>query len=398
MRELSHRPLVLAGLLCCAAAQTPAPAIADGPLVCFTVGRGEGKDRENVHFVANVDGAAAPREFFRSGDSARVLQRLDRDHLLVASFGLPYALLVVDLGAGTRRELAAGAPYGFVAVRGDDVLHLGDLLAQDDYFYAAPWRAPGERRRLADARFKRVPLVQGNLAVAVTKDNEVWIVSLARAQGRRLWTAPPGVTDLRLSLSPAGQRLAIGCVDNGRGRLCVADTSTGELVRTVADLPIQVSSVSSSTPVLEVGWRDDSHVVCSETRGDVQGLRGSFVFVTRDLATGDVTDETVYGDLGLCHEAPPVPGAVQKSRPRFAVAVEGGRAVLRARDEPEPLASIERDIQQYEDLCVSRDGSAATARLGDDRRRLVLFTAANTAPRELAKEWAYDITWLPAAK
>lgn len=392
-----HRTLVLTGLLCCAAAQTEMPAIADGPLVCFTVGHGEGKDRENLHFVANVDGQAAPREFFRTRDNARVLQRLDRDRLLVASYGSPYALLVVDLTAGTTRELAAGAPHEFVAVHGDDVLHLGDRRepAHDNFFYAAPWRAPGERRRLAEARFLRVPLVQGNLAIALTEDNEVWVVSIVRAQGRRLLAAEPGVTGLRMSLSPAGQRLAIGCVDQGRGRLCVVDTSTGEVLRTVADLPIQVAAGSSSTPVLEVGWRDDGHVVCSETRGDVQGLRGSFVFVTRDLATGEVTDETAYSDLGLWHERPPVPGAPPKSPPQFEVTAEGGSSVLRARGSPEPLASIKRSVLQYEDLCVSRDGSAAIAR---DRRRLVLFTATATTPRELAKEWAYDITWLPASK
>jgi hypothetical protein len=203
---------------------------------------------------------------------------------------------------------------------------------------------------------------------------------------------------LRLSLSPAGQRLAIGCVDKGRGRLTVVDTSTGAVLRTVAALPIQVSAGSSGTPVLEVGWRDDGHVVCSETRGDVQGLSGNFVFVTRDLATGEVTDETVYSGLGLWHEAPPVPGIPPKSPPQLEVTAEPGRSVLRARGNPEPLAAIERSKQQYEDLCVSRDGNAAIARLGKDRRRLVLFTAATATPRELAKEWAYDITWLPASK
>jgi hypothetical protein len=399
MRARFHRTLVLAGFSCSAAAQET-PAIADGPIVCFTVARSADKDRENVHFVANVDGDAAPREFFRSRDNARVLQRLDRDHLLVASFGSPYALLVADLTAGTTRELAPGAPHEFIAVHGDDVLHLGDRRepAHDNFLYAAPWRAPAERRRLAETRFHRVPLVQGNLAIALTEDNEVWVVSLARAQGRRLTTAEPGVMGLRLSLSPAGQRLAIGCVDKGRGRLTVVDTSTGAVLRTVAALPIQVSAGSSGTPVLEVGWRDDGHVVCSETRGDVQGLSGNFVFVTRDLATGEVTDETVYSGLGLWHEAPPVPGIPPKSPPQLEVTAEPGRSVLRARGNPEPLAAIERSKQQYEDLCVSRDGNAAIARLGKDRRRLVLFTAATATPRELAKEWAYDITWLPASK
>ena len=69
MRTRFPSTLVLAGFVSCAAAQEVAP-IADGPLVCFTVARGEGRFRENVHFVANVDGQAVPRAFFRSRDNA----------------------------------------------------------------------------------------------------------------------------------------------------------------------------------------------------------------------------------------------------------------------------------------------------------------------------------------
>ncbi len=393
--------LVLVSLAAVAAAQTETAAIDDGPLVCFTVARGRDMDRENVLFVANTDGTRPAREFFRSRANARVLQRLDHDHLLVGSFGSPYALLVVDLTSGTTRELAPGAPHEFVAVHGDDVLHLGDgrQPANDNFLYATPWLAAGERRRLAETRFVRVPLVQGNLAIGITKDGEVWVVSLPRAQGRRLWTPAAGTTSLRLSLSPTGQRLAIGCVDeNGHGRLHVVDTSTGAQLRQWTDLPIQVSALSSSTPALEVGWCSDTHVVCSETRGDAQGLRGSFAFVTRDLASGEVTDEATYCNLGLRHETPPVPGAAPAPTPIFEVAVDGACSVLRRVGKPKPVAAIERSKEQYQDLAVSRDGRFATARLDDDRRRFVLFTSSAGTPRELAKEWAFDITWLPATK
>ncbi|HEX6812122.1 MAG TPA: hypothetical protein VF384_10905 [Planctomycetota bacterium] len=395
------RALLLVGLGGFVAAQQAPAAITDGPLICFTVPRGADGKRDSVFFAANVEGQAPAREFFRSKDNASVLQRLDRDHLLVASYGSPYGLLVVDLTAGTPRELAPGAPHAFVAVHGDDVLHLGDPRepANDNFLYATPWRVPGERRRLADVRLASVPLVQGNLAIGLTKEHEVWVVSLTRAQGRRLWTPPPDASWVRVCLSPAGQRLAIGSVEaNGRGRLTVVDSSTGELVRTVADLPIQVSALSSSLPVLEVGWRDDNHVVCSETRGDQQGLRGTFVFVTRNLASGEVTDETAYSDLGLSHEAPPVPGAAAMGRPSFEIAVDGGQSVLRAVGTKKPLAAVELGRQQYQDLCVSHDGRAAAARVGDHRSRFVLFTPGSDTPRELAKEWVCDVTWLPASK
>ncbi|HEX5053421.1 MAG TPA: hypothetical protein VFZ65_16710 [Planctomycetota bacterium] len=383
-------------------AQSPATRVAvdAGPLLCFTTAEQVSGARENVHWVASLHGDGPAAAFWRSRDNAAVLRRLDRDHLLVASFGTPYALLVVDLAAGSVRELAPDAPHGFVAVHADDVLYLGDRrdAARDDFLYATPWREPGERRRLAEARLHAVPVVQGNLAVAIGADErEVWVVSLVLGKGRRVWQAPGSARSLRLALSPAGQRLAIGHVDaDGRGNLSVVDTGTGDTLRSWSALPIQVSAESSSTPTLEVGWLDDAHVVCSETRGDVRGLRGNFVFVARDLATGDVTDETVYSRLGLQHRAPPVPGAIGAPEPLFEIAADGARSVLRRVGEPEPLAQVERKTQQFGDLTVSRDGCFAAARV-DGSHRLVLFTAASRQPRDLVAAWAYDLTWLPAA-
>ena len=43
-----------------------------------------------------------------------------------------------------------------------------------------------------------------------------------------------------------------------------------------------------------------------------------------------------------------------------------------------------------------RDGRYATAQV-DGRRRLLLFTAGSHTPRQLAKTWAHDLTWLPAS-
>ncbi|MEO6593686.1 MAG: hypothetical protein ABIP94_02915, partial [Planctomycetota bacterium] len=175
--------IAFADLVLRAQVPTTAVQVDPGPLLCFATTEFGGGEREHVLWVASLQASGPAAEFWRIRDNAAVLRRLDRDHLLVASYGELYALLVVDLTGGSARELAPGAPHEFVGVHGDDVLHLGDPRegARDNFLYATPWRAPGERRRLAEARFERVPIVQGNLAIAVGEGGRtVWTVSLVR--------------------------------------------------------------------------------------------------------------------------------------------------------------------------------------------------------------------------
>lgn len=394
---------VVTGLAAFAPAQAKVVDVGAGPLLTFTVEHGGPDHRESAHFVVEVEGAGPAREFWRTGHNTGVLRRLDRHRLLAASYGDPHALVVIDLAAGTVRELAPGAPHGFIAVHGDDVLYLGDPRARgsevpDNYLYAAPWRG-GERRRLCEALFDRVPVVEGNLAVAVSpEDREVWVASIVRAEGRRLWTAPEGATSLRVALSPAGQRLAIGCVgSDGQGQLRVVDVGTGGAVASWDGLPIHVNAASSSTPVLEVGWDGDEHVVCSETRGDRLGMSGNFVFVARKLASGEVAGETAYAPIGLWHTPPSRAHQPAPPPPQFTATDEGVAArVLRRTGSTIPLATIA--YKQHGDITFASDGRFATARtFVDGSWRILLFRSDSDEPRELATAWSHSFVWLPAA-
>ncbi len=395
-------------LTAAATAQTTAVAVGNGPLLCFVVAGDV--DGEQIHRLAELEGDGPAREFWRPPANAEVLRRLDRQHLLVASYGSQYALLVLDVAAGGLRELAPGAPHGFVAVHGDDVLYLGDPrddvpYEKDDFLYASPWREPGERRRLCTAHIARVPIVNGNLVIAVGADErDVWAISTVREQGRRLWTAEPDRTQLRFALSPGGERLAIGAVDaHGMGELRVLDVGSGAVVAHWEQLPIQVSVISSSTPTLEVGWHDDQHVVCSETRGDRKGLSGSFVYVRRDITSGDVTDETTYTELGLSHTAPATGGS---SRARHFQVIRPDMAGERAIDylvhvgsDGEMTTFAEREPRRDEPFAISPDGAFAIACVNDNAgRRVLLFSAGNEAPRQLGTGLPHSFVWLPAAR
>ena len=371
-------------------------AVDAGPLLCFTTVRGDGAQRVDVLLLAELQVDRPPRELWR-GQPCRVLCRLDRDRLLL-SCREPYGLVVVDAAAATHFTLADGAPDGFVAVHGDDVLFLGDARepARDDCLYAAPWRQQGERRRLCDVRLQRVPVVAGNLAIGLGGDGGIHAISLATARARALWQVPAGEADVRVALSPNGQFLAIGTVIGGRGTLRVLETGSGEVKRTWTGLPIDLDVGSSSTPRLEVGFADDDHVVCSETQR--QGHASAFAFVSRSIATGEVTDERPDAGSGLSHRAPPPPGAKTPPPPRFEVVRDAARSVLRAVGGDDELAVVTRSSEQYGDLAVSPlDGAFAVARTGEHRRTLLLFAPGDKPQRQLASDWAYDFTWLPAS-
>ena len=388
----------------------PAP-VGTGPLLCLTTNsRSEGHPEVTLH-VAELAGEGPARPIWRNRDNAQVLARLDQQHLLLASFGNPYALLVLDLAAGKHRVLADGAPHEFVALHGDAVLHLGDRrgetrteavwAASDSFLYHTPWRDPAARRRLCEQRFDRIARVAGNLALAVTPDDTaVWVVSLVNASGRALWTAPANAHSTGVAMSPGGQRVAIGCVlPDAKGLLTVVDLASGAIVRSWPDLPIHVSPLSSFRPTLEFGWHDDEHVVCSLTRGDARGLAGNFAFVRYSLATGEVIDEEIYSGLELRHRAPPAPGPAPTTPPTppaaFKAELDGDTTRVVRVGAKEPLAVFPRATARYDNWRIAADGQSAIVHPVATPTRCTLFTAARPTGRTLLEQAAYDFVWLP---
>jgi hypothetical protein len=395
-----------------AIAQTLPQAFDAGPLLCFTTDAPSGESCEvRLHVVPiHADAApivayarsATPRQaelgrWLPKGGCVRALARLDRDHLLVGTSG-PSELLAVDLVRRTHRVVAAVAPDRFVGVHGGDVLHRGGLPAEDGLLFASPWTGAGERRRLAAERFASVPVVAGNVAVGIhAGETAVAVVGIATGRSRVVWTPPAGAHTLRVALAPGGQRVAIGAVQaNGLGLLAVADVATATVVRSWPDLPIRLSAFSSFLPCVEVGWHDDDEVVCSESRGDPQGIAGNFVFVRRSVATGATTDENAYAPLGLQHAAPPPPDAPSRPEPRLTLATVRGETHLCCAGAGEPLARFPSEGHQWNDVSIAPDGRSAVARLGDDRSRCTLFADGKAPGRVLVAAPAHDFVWLPA--
>jgi hypothetical protein len=398
MRTVARLVCLLAGSAFCVQAQAvPAAAsVGVGPLVAVRIDTPLDDGRTNVWCIADVDGTRLAQPFWRSASNCDVLARLDRDHLLLASYGDPYALVVVDLTAGTHTILAEGAPHEFAGLHGSDVLHLGDGRVQslDPFPYATPWRTPERRRRLADFRCERIADVVGNLALLVAEgERSVHATSLVAGTTRRLWEVPGGANHVNLRLSPGGQRLAIGVVAaNGKGLLTVVDVATARVVHQWPDLPIDVSRLSSNRPQLVVGWHDDAHVVCSETRPR------SFTWVRRQVESGEIVDEHDYGPIGLWHEAPPIPSSdTQKPAPVFRhEATPAGHALLRA-GQTEPLRRWPGKLLAHGTLSFAPDGSAVVLHQPEAKPPCLLFTANAPNGRPLVDRTPFAVVWLPAA-
>ena len=385
-----------------AQATTQAAPVGDGPLVVLRTGSPLDNGGATVWSVAELDGKGPAQPFWRSKDNCDVLARLDRDHLLLASYGAPYALVVVDLAHGRHTVLVDGAPHEFVAVHGDDVLHLGDRrvhdssvrLRPDEFFFATPWRSPEQRRRVCEVPCERIAKVAGNLAILITEgERSVHATSLTSGTTRLLWTVPEGASHLCVSLSPGGQRLALGAVaKNGKGLLTVVDVATSRVMHQWPDLPIDVSPFSSNRPKLEVGWHDEEHVVCSETR------RTAFTFVRRHIERDEVVDEEPYGPVELWHRAPPPPtsAAAAATKPFFRAEEIDGTTQLLALGSKEPLRTWQRPKLPPNTLSFAPSGNAVVVHDARANPPCHLLTEAVPAGRTLAYGEPYAIVWLPA--
>ncbi|MFN3241449.1 MAG: YncE family protein [Planctomycetota bacterium] len=384
-------PFLLAAPAAAQQLERPELALDVGPVVCFSKNAG-GSPRQTDLYVANCDGERGAQRFCRVQGNVRIVTRLDRSHFLLACYDQPYGLVVVDAATGVQHLLADGSPHDFVALHGGDVLYLGDdRWGKGDHFlYARPWRG-GERRKLTEVQLDAVPIVDGNLAIAVTAgEREVWKVSLTRGAGSRVHRLPEGTMSTRLALSPGGQRLAIGCNQQGRGRLTVVDLATGKALQVWKTINITVSPLSSSLPRLEVGWHDDGHVVTAETIGNGRN-GGHFAFVRRSIASGEVVEELDAGDLGLSHPQPPTPGA-PAAEPLFSVQPRGDRYLLLRADRERPVAEAANVRGRACPLAVSPDGAYAVEQLERDPTKRVLHRRTGP-PLALFDQPCTDLCW-----
>jgi hypothetical protein len=402
----------------------PSNAISDGPLLAFSTfatgdaGRAGGK----ALTVFDPQRGASYRALAGIRGPITCEARLDARRALMRPYGDPEGLVVVDFEDESHRLLTP-APFGFVAVVGDEVLHLGEARRGDATLYAADWRRPKAPRRVHAGPLIGKPVVRGGVAFALSAGASPSLLRIDVATGAAtslMPLQPHRLTPrLRISASPDGRRVALVAAsaadldgagdDANRGAaLRVLDASDGTVLGSADSVDIHVSFYSSQTPTLRTAWIDDDRLRWSETfvsAVDPQGRKTeSFRFVEWRISTGERKERDAYSPLGLGHADPERPEDAGSKGGRRAIGLfERDTGLLWFKGDVDPIADVRQSKQHggevWQDLTVSQDGVFASVRSGRGAaRRLDLFDGRDRSRRTLATGATFDIEWIPAVR
>ena len=105
----------------------------------------------------------------------------------------------------------------------------------------------------------------------------------------------------RVVAAPGGRLLAIGAnpLDGTGGNLTVIDVVAGRVVTAITGIDLEVSTLSSNLPRVELAWRSDRVVRYSRTSAAKQ-----FEWVDHDVRDDKELSSTTYSDMGLLHKQP----------------------------------------------------------------------------------------------
>lgn len=287
-----------------------------GPQVCLCVTDPE--DPEVARFcLADLGGVGPAREFLRTKKPGRLhfseaIRRLDRTHLLLSLEG---DLVVVDAELGRARQIGRGSTReGFVTTFGSEV-----VFHDHGVLRAGSWRADTPPRRLGPACTRVEQLLADS--ILATSGAELWRVDLASGSAELLVPKSLRLYWTRALLSPSGRFVALGSLS----RIRILDLHEGTLVQQWSDFSLELPSVSSFTPELEMAWESDDVLVYSASRrrlppGELGpfGVEVSFAWVRRRVLDGDVLSSRIYAETGLRHWAPQVVSEEKVSDPWFS--------------------------------------------------------------------------------
>ena len=373
------------------------------PLLLFATRDDAAKPPDHRWHLVDLAGGPA-REFLRCHDNLSIICRLDLRRLLIEWHGENDGLFVVDLGKGTTRRVGDRA-WQFVAMRGGELLYVGDERRNDNRLYAQAWAVEGPARALAEARVGGVWL-RDDAAVAVTTGDapEVWWIDLLRGGGRKLLDIPGGQEagwSLEAAVAPGARHFALGFPN---GTLRVHAAADGALVREWTGIPLQLSPFSSSSPRLKCDFVDADTVIATESRGHRGGIQVDFATVRRSIASGEVIDTRDH--IGNLQHEPPLPrlppasilwgwpgrpGQEREAHGQFEIT--GDELFFVGAKEP-----IARRVKQPtgESIEFAPDGSFAVVLRDQEQNIFDLVDPIARTRRRLHTGWTLNHTWLPA--
>jgi hypothetical protein len=383
--------------------------VGSGPLYFFTSSDARSEAEGRPRLVLDPESGEGPREFLRCPGNTRIRDRVEPGLILLQSFQEHRGIVALDVSRGRWTQLAVGNDaYAFAT--GGEVVFIADparkrggahLMARD-VRGTLPARAV-LARPVHEPVYPALARHEVFVLTAGPGPAELWRVGLDGAKSRRVTTLRGGevVEHATVVPSPSGRLVALSVAEADhlfdQRALRVIETASGEVLREIAEISVQLSPLSSSMPSLEMTWLDEGRRLrYSETwypEGSDRRMGGRFRWVDLDVVTGKRLAVHDYDGGGIFHTEPP-PGALpvpEHSIFGFFVRAEG-RAWFLGEETPAADVRNERGQVPFGDLSFSPDGRWAMARRAGEHG-LALLDGRERTRRTVWTSWSYDGAW-----
>ena len=407
----------------------PAP-LSEGPVLFFIEpDESTGTRLEALH-VLDPAFEAGPSRVLAMNSNLRVLARVDRVRFVLQTYQEPRGLWILDLERGAMLPISTGTgeyeffginkglilfrmtarfgPLGYQLEASGEDLRVVQGLGVPGYLMTARAEDSWSAVRLSDVPVTGVLEIEDDVIWAAGGQDRLglWVFTFGDGKSRRVCDLPEDVIpDLltTFALSPNRTRLALGLARARSWRtrdLRVIEVDTGSVIRNVERIPVQVSTLSSSAPRLEIAWRDEKTVRFSETEQppDSEVDEGWFRWVDVNVESGKRLREERYVPMSLSHSPPLPSGApVEPPGPRWQQGCfqREGRKLFLGKSA-EPLG----ETGESNEIDISDDGEWAALRLnlGDHSTRhysLVVVDGRKGTRWSWDRPWGYDYRWMP---
>ena len=297
----------------------------------------------------------------------RVLERLDRDHVLVVTDSLG----VLELSTGKLARLPGNL---------DSLVS----LTQDKLFLRVNGVLQDLKGRLSDRKFNLI-LDEDDSAFYALSGNAVYRVQ--KSGGETLLGACPMSPDAWVSLSLDHTRVAVG----EDSVLRVYELKSGRMVRELKNIDARLRRMAQRPPRVVCGWLDEHTVrfstseLTSERDPEFYGDRGEetpegyFRWHDLDLRTGQELDRGRYARLGV---RPSVPSALVENPVRVFWLDELATWLPKA---------------EIQSAAISHDGKQAALILRQGAKLSLTLLREDEQPEPVAEGPSFQhLTWLPA--
>lgn len=327
-------------------------SVGSGPALFFTTR----KDDRNLHYVVWPEQSTSPALYLDYELPITIEARVDQG-IYLASGVLnkevrSSSLFLIDLQNGLTQPLETTRPIdatantkllrartSFHSVEGHRIYFLQNLSDGDIGYKIndmGSYRAPLSRlcfltpdldtaKPLTNQPVEKILTENDNHFLVISPGSELWTIEKATGITKRIKTFQPSAVPSQISakLSPKGDKVALGISKDdeifSERDLVVLSIEDGKELSALMDVPVRVSSLSSSFPRLELIWlgeeslrlslseltkEKDPRFVPEDDKGYFSVVEGYFRWADFDIVSRKLRVHDRYSTLSLGHVTP----------------------------------------------------------------------------------------------